>query len=177
MEFGEDLKAHSVPTLYCGLFAAHQHRLLRTPSNLALGTSRDGISTLLWAAVPAPHLGHSTTVVINAKVLQANLHLQFSTFPPSFGKRLLCFGWNLYLVSWRLLPHFRMCLTPHLHLLCIVHIGGSLNPITFNCCPQVTLATSTAGAVLKQLGLKLLPLQLRGPRGWKWMRKRAWSYS
>ena len=33
----------------------HQLRLPRVPSNLALGTSRDGAPQLLWAAVPGPH--------------------------------------------------------------------------------------------------------------------------
>ena len=33
----------------------HQLRLPRTPSNLALSTSRHGAPQLLWAAVPAPH--------------------------------------------------------------------------------------------------------------------------
>jgi len=33
----------------------HQLRLLRVPSNPVLSTTRDGASTLLWAAVPVPH--------------------------------------------------------------------------------------------------------------------------
>ena len=35
--------------------APHQLRLLRTPSNPALSTSRDGVPQLLWAAMPATH--------------------------------------------------------------------------------------------------------------------------
>jgi len=52
---GRELKAHPVPTPCHGLAAPHQLRLPRAPSNLALSTSRDGHSQLLWAAVPVPH--------------------------------------------------------------------------------------------------------------------------
>ena len=45
----------SSPSSCHGLAAPYQLRLPRAPSHLALGTSRDGAPTALWAAVPGPH--------------------------------------------------------------------------------------------------------------------------
>jgi len=42
---GRDLKVHPVPTPCHGLAAPYQVRLLRAPSNLALGICRDTAST------------------------------------------------------------------------------------------------------------------------------------
>jgi len=52
---GRDLKAHPVPTPAMGWFPPHQLRLPRTPFSLALGTSRDGAPSAIWAAAPGPH--------------------------------------------------------------------------------------------------------------------------
>jgi len=52
---GGDFKALPAPTPCHGLVVPHQLRLPRSPSNLALSTSRDGAPQLLWAAVPGPH--------------------------------------------------------------------------------------------------------------------------
>jgi len=50
---GRDIKSH--PTPFHGLVAPHQLRLPRTSSSLAMGTSRDGVPTSLWAVLPGPH--------------------------------------------------------------------------------------------------------------------------
>jgi len=51
---GKDLKTHPVPT-FCHRLAIPSAQAARAPS-MALGTSRDGAPTALWAAVPGPHL-------------------------------------------------------------------------------------------------------------------------
>ena len=56
---GGDLRAHRAPTPAMGRAALHQLRLPRAPPSLALSACRNGVSQLLWAAVPVPHQPHS----------------------------------------------------------------------------------------------------------------------
>ena len=62
---GMDLKAHPAPGPAVGRAAAHQLRLPRVPSNLALSASRDGTPQLLWVAVPVPHHPLSKELLYN----------------------------------------------------------------------------------------------------------------
>jgi len=52
-----------------GWLFTHQLRLPKAPSSLALGTSKDGAPTALWAAVPGPHrlLSEETLQNISSK--------------------------------------------------------------------------------------------------------------
>jgi len=52
---GTDLKEHPVLSPAVERDTSPQIRLPRAPSNLAFGTSRDGTSTALWAAVSGTH--------------------------------------------------------------------------------------------------------------------------
>ena len=62
-----------------GLVVPNQIRLSRAPSSLALGTSRDGASTFLWAAVPGPH-----------QLININSYGLAVVIPVSVSQRALC---------------------------------------------------------------------------------------